>query len=245
MPGILTRGKSDGSSNGLAPVAVVDIGSNSIRLVVYEGAQRAPTPVFNEKILGGLARGLDKSGRLSDKGVELALASLARFRALTDAMGVERVDVVATAAVREAENGKAFVADVAKRCGFKVRVLSGEEEARLAAAGVLSGIPEARGLIGDLGGGSVELVQVGDGGTGAYGTMPLGPRTAVPPRHAKSSTSRWPRWIGCPMRPAGGFTRWAAPGACWRGFICRSRNIRSTSFINTRSRPRRSAIFVK
>ena len=175
MPGILTRGKSDRSSNGLTPVAVVDIGSNSIRLVVYEGAQRAPTPVFNEKILGGLARGLDKSGQLSDKGVDLALASLARFRALTEAMGVERVDVVATAAVREAKNGAAFVAEVETRCGFEVRVLSGEEEARLSAAGLLSGIPEAHGLMADLGGGSVELVRVGGGKTGDYGTLPLGP----------------------------------------------------------------------
>ena len=110
----------------MTPVAVVDIGSNSIRLVVYEGAQRAPTPVFNEKILGGLARGLDKSGRLSDKGVDLALASLARFRALTEAMGVERVDVVATAAVREAENGADFVAEVECRLGVSAPRRPGE-----------------------------------------------------------------------------------------------------------------------
>ena len=175
MPGIITRGKPYGSLNGLTPVAVIDIGSNSIRLVVYEGAQRAPTPVFNEKVLCGLARGLDKSGRLSDESVEMALASLARFRALTEAMGVERVDVVATAAVRDAENGAEFVAEVENRCGFEVRVLTGEEEARLSAAGVLSGIPEASGIMGDLGGGSAELVLVGDGKTGAYNTLPLGP----------------------------------------------------------------------
>jgi exopolyphosphatase/guanosine-5'-triphosphate,3'-diphosphate pyrophosphatase len=158
-----------------SPVAVVDIGSNSIRLVVYESAQRTPTPVFNEKVLCGLARGLNKTGKLSVEGVQMALASLARFRALTDAMGVERIDVVATAAVRDAENGREFVDAVRERCNFAVRILAGDEEARLSALGVLSGIPEADGLMGDLGGGSVELVSVGAGATGAHVTLPLGP----------------------------------------------------------------------
>lgn len=175
MPGILTRGRKFGAENGTTPVAVVDIGSNSIRLVVYEGPQRTPTPVFNEKVLCGLARGLNKTGKLSAEGVELALASIARFRALTDAMAVDRVDVVATAAVRDAENGPQFVEDVRERCNFEVRVLSGEEEARISAMGVLSGIPEAKGLMGDLGGGSVELVRINKGQSGVYDTLPLGP----------------------------------------------------------------------
>ena len=175
MPGKLTRGNTSNVMADTSPVAVVDIGSNSIRLVVYECAERTPTPVFNEKVLCGLARGLNTTGKLSVEGVQMALASLARFRALTDAMGVGRIDVVGTAAVRDAGNGREFADLVRDRCNFQVRILSGEEEARLSALGVLSGIPEADGLMGDLGGGSVELVRVGDGETGTHVTLPLGP----------------------------------------------------------------------
>ncbi len=142
---------------------------------MYEGAQRAPTPVFNEKVLCGLARGLTKSGRMLEAGMEMALSSLARFRGLLTAMGVEQIDVVATAAVRDAANGPEFVAAVRDRCGFDVRILAGEEEARLSAMGLLSGIPDAEGLMGDLGGGSVELVKLDDRKSGNYVTLPLGP----------------------------------------------------------------------
>lgn len=175
MPGILTLGGAPAGGGDSSPVAVVDIGSNSIRLVVYESARRMPIPVFNEKVLCGLGRGLSKTGVLSSEGVAMALASLARFRALTDAMGVGRIDVVATAAVREASNGPEFVAAVRDRCNFDVRVIDGEEEARLSALGVISGIPDADGLMGDLGGGSVELVRVGGSEQGEHVTLPLGP----------------------------------------------------------------------
>ena len=174
MPGSLTRRRMPGAADD-RPVAVIDIGSNSIRLVVYESARRTPTPIFNEKVLCGLARGLSETGRLSDAAVAMALSSLARFRALTSAMGVARIDAVATAAVRDAANGRQFCAAVRERCGFDVHILSGEEEARLSAEGVLSGIPEADGLMGDLGGGSVELVRLGAGATGMHATLPLGP----------------------------------------------------------------------
>lgn len=174
MPGVLSRGKGYGGKRGSAPSAVIDIGSNSIRLVVYEDAQRAPSPVFNEKVLCGLARGLDLTGRLADERVALALDSLGRFRGLIDAMGVDRVDAVATAAVRDAENGPEFVAQVKANCGFDVQVLSGEAEARLAAFGLLSGIPEADGVVGDLGGGSLELIGVDSGRTRDFVTLPLG-----------------------------------------------------------------------
>lgn len=179
MPGILNWGTPSEAHVEDSPVAVVDIGSNSIRLVVYESAHRTPVPVFNEKVLCGLARGMSKSGKLSSKGFNLALASLARFRALTDAMGVEHIDVIATAAVRDAKNGADFVEAVRDRCNFDVRVIDGEEEARLSALGVLSGIPEADGVMGDLGGGSVELVRVGEADTGAHVTLPLGPLRLV------------------------------------------------------------------
>jgi exopolyphosphatase/guanosine-5'-triphosphate,3'-diphosphate pyrophosphatase len=156
-------------------VAVVDIGSNSIRLVVFERPSRAPVPLFNEKVLCGLGRGLDSTGRLSEVGVESALANLVRFVRLARAMGVARLDLLATAAVRDAENGRAFVAEVERRCGVAVRVLSGEDEARLSALGVVSGIPEADGLMGDLGGGSLELVALDQGALGRRATLPIGP----------------------------------------------------------------------
>lgn len=157
------------------PAAVVDIGSNSIRLVVYETSDRAPLPIFNEKILCGLGSGLDATGQLSPDGVEQALAALPRFMDVVDAMGVQQVDMLATAAVREASNGQDFVDRAQALCKRPVEVLSGEEEARLSGLGVLSGTPEADGVMGDLGGGSVELVELGDGKTGEQATLPLGP----------------------------------------------------------------------
>lgn len=157
------------------PVAVIDIGSNSIRLVVYAADTRTPIPVFNEKLLCGLGRDLDRTGNLSDDGIVSALAALPRFIAIADAMGVARIDVLATAAVRDAHNGPDFEAEVKKRCGLSMRVLSGEEEARLSALGVLSAMPDANGIMGDLGGGSVELVDLQDHKSSRYTTLPLGP----------------------------------------------------------------------
>ena len=162
------------------PSAVVDIGSNSIRLVVYETSDRAPLPIFNEKLLCGLGRGLDATGNLAPEGVERALEALPRFMDIVDAMGVARVDLLATAAVREARNGQDFVDRAAALCHRPVEVLSGSEEARLSGLGVLSGTTDADGVMGDLGGGSVELVEIGRDGdghalTGDQVTLPLGP----------------------------------------------------------------------
>jgi len=156
-------------------VAVVDIGSNSIRLVVFDGLKRAPATVFNEKVLCGLGRGLQTSGRLSPEGVALAVPNLVRFTALARAMGVGRIDLVATAAVREASDGEAFRETVERLCGHRVRVLSGEEEAGLSALGVIAGNPSADGIMGDLGGGSLELVEVNGGRVGRSTTLALGP----------------------------------------------------------------------
>lgn len=157
------------------PVAVIDIGSNSVRLVVYEGDDRAPLPIFNEKILSGLGRDLDVSGLLPDEAMESALRALKRFSGLTEAMGCARVDALATAAVREAKNGAVFVERALKEAGIAVRVLSGEQEAQYAAFGVLSALPQADGFVGDLGGGSVELVDLVSGTLGPQTTLPLGP----------------------------------------------------------------------
>lgn len=160
--------------NELLPVAVVDIGSNSVRLVVYEGATRAPTPLFNEKVLCGLGRSLSSTGRLGADAVARALRALRRFRALIDQMGVRRVEAFATAAAREAENGAEFIAKAERVLNLPIRVLSGTEEAELAGLGVIAGIHDADGLVGDLGGGSLELVNVEKGELAEAATLPLG-----------------------------------------------------------------------
>lgn len=153
--------------------AIIDIGSNSVRLVVYGGPARAPFALFNEKLLAGLGRGLEKGGSLAEPAMQASLAALARFRTLLDMMGVSDVQVVATAAVREAHNGHAFLDDVSA-LGFEPRVLSGEEEAIAAGYGVLSAIPDANGLAGDLGGGSLELVRICKGEVQDKVSLPLG-----------------------------------------------------------------------
>ena len=153
---------------------IIDIGSNSIRLVVYRGVSRTPPILFNEKIMAGLGRGVAATGRLSDDGIAAAEQAIARFALLCDDMGVERPRAVATAAVREASNSDAFLQRIRKRCGLEIEVISGEAEARYAALGVLAGIPEADGVVGDLGGGSLELVRVADGRTHERMSLPIG-----------------------------------------------------------------------
>jgi len=144
-----------------------------VRLVVYAGPERIPTPIFNEKVLAGLGSGGGKSGRLPKEPREKALAALRRFKLLIDHMTVKRTRVVATAAIRDAEDGPEFVREI-MRIGLDCQVLAAEEEARLAGEGVLSGIPEAEGIVGDLGGGSLELVDVSCGTTHGGISMPLG-----------------------------------------------------------------------
>jgi exopolyphosphatase/guanosine-5'-triphosphate,3'-diphosphate pyrophosphatase len=156
------------------PVAVVDIGSNSVRLIVYEDAGRAPSPLFNEKVLCGLGRNIASTGKLAPDGVKRALRALRRFRALIDQMKVGHVEAIATAAAREAENGPEFIAQAERILRRKIRVLSGTEEAELAALGVISGIHAADGFVGDLGGGSLELIDVRGGRLGDAATLPLG-----------------------------------------------------------------------
>jgi exopolyphosphatase / guanosine-5'-triphosphate,3'-diphosphate pyrophosphatase len=157
------------------PVSVVDIGSNSVRLVVYDGLRRSPTPVFNEKILCGLGKGVALTGRLADQGIVRALTALRRFRALNKQIGVKQVFAVATAAAREATNGPQFIEMAEEAVGVGISVLTGKEEARYAALGVIAGIPEADGIVGDLGGGSLELIDVKDGKLRDGITLPVGP----------------------------------------------------------------------
>jgi exopolyphosphatase / guanosine-5'-triphosphate,3'-diphosphate pyrophosphatase len=155
-------------------VAVIDIGSNSVRLVVYEGLTRGPTPIFNEKTLCGLGREVQSTGLLAEDAVHKALNALRRYRALCDILEVSSVWVLATAACREARNGSAFIAEAARICRQKVDVLSGKREAELCALGVISGINEPNGIAGDLGGGSLELVDVSHRRFTHGVTLPLG-----------------------------------------------------------------------
>lgn len=157
-----------------ARVGVIDIGSNSVRLVVYDALKRVPMPLFNEKMLCGLALGLEKTGCLSPEGVVLAHTSLARFVRLSRMLHVQDLHVIATAAVRDAEDGKEFVRQIEKLHGIKVRVFSGEEEANYAALGIIAAIPEASGIVGDLGGGSLELIRLEKGKAEGAVSFPLG-----------------------------------------------------------------------
>jgi exopolyphosphatase / guanosine-5'-triphosphate,3'-diphosphate pyrophosphatase len=156
------------------PVAVVDIGSNSVRVVIYEGLARSPTPLFNEKVLAGLGREVQSTGLLNAEAVDKALHALRRFRALADTVGVHKLWVLATAACRDATNGRAFIAEAAKICRAEVDVLSGRREAHYSALGVVSGFHRADGIVGDLGGGSLELVDVHGTRAKSGVTLPLG-----------------------------------------------------------------------
>lgn len=158
----------------LEPLGVIDIGSNSVRLVVYEGAVRAPTPLFNEKVLCGLGRSVASTGRLGEESVERALAALARFHAIARILKVKNLRAIATAAVREAQDGPDFIVRGEKACGAKIEVLSGEKEAELAAQGIMMGFVGADGLAGDLGGGSLELIDIYKDKLNEAATMPLG-----------------------------------------------------------------------
>jgi exopolyphosphatase/guanosine-5'-triphosphate,3'-diphosphate pyrophosphatase len=165
----------DPSTRALRRVGVVDVGSNSIRMVVFDGAARSPAYFYNEKVMAGLGQGLAKSGRLNPRGKERAMGALRRFALLAQGMEVDSLTCVATAAVREAEDGPAFQAEVEAATGLRLWVISGDEEARLSAQGVLLGWPEARGIACDIGGNSMELARIAEGRVGPRATSPLGP----------------------------------------------------------------------
>lgn len=158
-----------------ARCGVVDLGSNSVRLVVFEGRGRNPQAIFNEKAVLGLGRGLQTTGRLNEDAIGQTLTVLARYHAVARAMRADPLEVVATAAVRDASNGPAFVAAMQERLpGLRIRVLTGEEEGRLSADGVLLGFPGADGILGDLGGGSLEVVRLAHGRAMRAASLPVG-----------------------------------------------------------------------
>lgn len=153
--------------------AIIDIGSNTVRFVLYAGPARAPTVVLNEKVTARLGKGVADNGRLSDKGMAAALAALGRYAALLRLKNVRRVETVATAATRDAANGGEFLARV-RALGLEPRLLSGEEEAVTSAMGVLGALPGAKGVVADLGGGSLELIHVEGGQCWHGASLPFG-----------------------------------------------------------------------
>ncbi|EBA09900.1 Ppx/GppA family phosphatase [Sagittula stellata] len=162
-------------ARALSRVGVVDIGSNSVRMVVFDGAARSPAYYFNEKILCGLGDGMNTSGRLSPDGRVRALDAMKRFRLLADGMELSGLTVVATAAMRDAEDGPQFRRQIENETGLTVHVIDGAEEARLSAQGVLLGWPGSYGLVCDIGGSSMELAEIGKGRVGRRMTSALGP----------------------------------------------------------------------
>lgn len=165
----------DPSARALERVGVVDVGSNSVRMVIFDGAARSPAYFYNEKVMAGLGQGLAQTGKLNPEGKRRALAALKRFALLARGMQLPPLTCVATAAVREAEDGPEFQKLVERETGLKLWVIDGQEEARLSAQGVLLGWPEAEGLVCDIGGNSMELAEVAGGRVGRRVSSPLGP----------------------------------------------------------------------
>src|SRR5215218_5743399 len=218
MDGEATGAAGPDSTLGKGRVGIIDVGSNSIRLVVYERASRAPLPVFNEKVLCGLARGLDATGRLNPEGVEMALSNIDRFSTLAHNMKVTSLDLLATAAVRDAADGADFMQEIARRPGIHAHMVSGRDEARYSGYGVICGMPEANGVMGDLGGGSLELVALANGGLGESSTLPIGPLRLMSsgkgdPKRTVVDAIESVRWL----REETGKTFYAVGGA-WRSF---------------------------
>lgn len=210
------------SRNSIGPAdrpdrAVIDIGSNTVRLVVYSGSRRAPDVWLNEKVTAQLGRDLVATGKIPSEAMDMALSGLARFSAILRDLEISDVQCVATAAARDAGNGPAFL-DKVRALGLQPRLLSGEDEANIAALGVIGAFPGAKGLVADLGGGSLELVEIGDG-THHHGTsLPLGTlrlpalreqgeaafRKAVT---AELASAKWARKVGGPLYLVGGTWR--------------------------------------
>jgi exopolyphosphatase/guanosine-5'-triphosphate,3'-diphosphate pyrophosphatase len=171
---------------------VVDLGSNSVRLVVYEGHTRNPMPIFNEKAVLRLGRGLQTTGRLNEDGMAQALTVMHRYHAVARAMGAQPFEVLATAAVRDAENGPAFVEALRDRMpNVPIHILSGTEEAAYSADGMLCGIPNADGVLADIGGGSLEVVRLiagtrGESQTRRLGVISLSERSGGDPVRARA-----------------------------------------------------------
>ncbi|WP_409432568.1 Ppx/GppA family phosphatase [Litorimonas sp. RW-G-Af-16] len=160
-------------------LAVIDIGSNSVRLVIYQTFGAHFTPVFNEKILAGLGRDLRVTGRLSVKGREDCLQAILRFQRIAKARDISKLLIGATAALRVAEDASEYLAQIKEATGLMITPISGTEEARLSAMGLLAADTRREGLAADLGGASLELVHIKARKIGESVSLPLGPFDVV------------------------------------------------------------------
>lgn len=144
-------------------IGLIDIGSNSIRLVIYRSDGRLPHPQFNEREVCRLGEEVGRSGYLGDKQMKQAFSTLERFAAIVQASQVDALEVFATEALRRAHNSIDFITRAEAILNIRVRVISGKEEAAMSALGVCAGFLDPVGLVADLGGGSLELVPVTSG----------------------------------------------------------------------------------
>ena len=158
--------------NGL--IGIIDIGSNSVRMVVYHALKRVPLPLFNEKYMCGLGKGLARTGRLNPSGVVSARSAMARFMVMAERLQLASLDILATAAVRDAEDGAKFVRTLEQDFGVTINVISGDREAELAAKGIIASVHDPLGISADLGGGSMELASVERQTVGLTTTCKLG-----------------------------------------------------------------------
>lgn len=205
------RDDRSGAFAGSTPQrAIIDIGSNTVRLVVYGGSMRAPMVLLNEKVTAKLGREIATTGRLADEAMALALRGLGRFALLLEDLGITDVETVATAAVRDAANGPEFTEQL-RGLGLLPRVISGEEEALLSAHGVIGAFPDAQGIVADLGGGSLELVRVANGAADGASTLPLG--TLRLPEHRKGGRAEMGKVLDKVIRKAGWDLAATAPEA--------------------------------
>ena len=208
-----------GRFHELEPLGVIYIGSNSVRLVVYEGAVRSPTPLFNEKVLCGLGRSVATTGRLGEEATNRALAALARFRVIARILDVKYLRAIATAAVREAADGPDFMRRGGDAAGVRIEILSGEIEAELAARGILMGFVAPDGIAGDLGGGSLELIDITGGRLAEATTLPLGGLRLIDTTGDKLDKAQAlaDQHIGAvPWLPKGRGRTFYAVGGAWR-----------------------------
>ncbi|MEM9707621.1 MAG: Ppx/GppA family phosphatase [Pseudomonadota bacterium] len=208
------------SARALSRVGVVDVGSNSVRLVVFDGAARSPAYFYNEKVMCGLGSGLAETGKLNPEGRERALKALRRFALLAEGMGAAPLTAVATAAVREAEDGLAFREDVLRETGLRLWVIDGKEEARLSAQGVLLGWPGSYGLVCDIGGSSMELAELREGAVGKCVSSAIGPLRLATLKGGKAGRRRFVREEVDQLRDRMGeqSDRLFLVGGSWRAF---------------------------
>ncbi len=214
----LSRTRKTGRPTRVRRIGVVDVGSNSVRLVVHDVRGRAMTQRFNEKFLAGLGRDLGETGKLHPEGVEQAVTALKRFAAITRAQKADNVIAFATAAVRDAADGADFCRRVRAETGFELRILTGAEEALIAAQGVVAGAPGVSGIVGDLGGSSLELAHLHEAKFLEGATYPLGPLAlnAANGKTDKRKTSKVKKTLtGAPFFNHGEKT-FIAVGGAWR-----------------------------